>query len=164
MPFDFVLDELAELTPVVGRMFGCYSIYVGSKIVLILREGKTALEDNGVWIATTKEHHESLARELPSMRSIALFGTSGPTGWQVIPSESDSFEEEVLHVCNLICRGDVRVGKIPKPKKPKKPKTNSATTKKDSTTKTPRGAKKPLPHTARKSVKKIVSAVRKKKK
>ncbi len=120
LPFSFVLDDLAELNPVVGRMFGCFSIYVGAKIVLILRSAREPEEDNGVWIATTMEHHESLRKDLKSMRDILIFGP-GPTGWQVLPENSDSFEEDVNKVCQLILKGDVRVGKIPAKKKAKAP-------------------------------------------
>ena len=159
IPFDFVLDEISMLNPVIGRMFGCYSIYVGNKIVLIHRDSKTSQEDNGVWIATTKDHHDSLIRELPSMRSIAVFGT-GPTGWQVIPSESDTFEEEVRHVCAMVRRGDPRIGKIPKPKKPKRPADSNKKASSKSPKMSPKAAK---PRPIRKKARKVLSAVRKKK-
>ncbi|MBP6833461.1 MAG: hypothetical protein KA978_21925, partial [Deltaproteobacteria bacterium] len=66
----------------------------------------------------TAEHHDSLRKELPSIRSITVFGT-GESGWQVIPAAAESFEEEVLWACELVRRGDPRVGKLPKPKKRK---------------------------------------------
>lgn len=121
IPFDFVLDELDSVNPVIGRMFGCFSVYVDEKIVLILRDRTQNAEDNGVWIATTSEHHNSLAAELPSMRSIGIFGP-GPSGWQMIPIESDDFDRDVLYVCKLIRRRDPRIGKVPARKKPKKNK------------------------------------------
>ncbi len=82
-PFAFVLDELASLEPWTRPMFGCTAVYVGETIVLILREKRDA--DDGVWVATTKEHHASLRLALPSLRSIAVLG-AGVTGWQVLPS------------------------------------------------------------------------------
>ena len=156
MPFDFVVEALETVDPIIGRMFGCFSIYVGGKIVLILRDRKDSPQDNGVWIATTAEHHSSLGAELPSMRSIEIFGP-GPTGWQVIPTESDSFDQEVLHVCRLIKRGDIRVGKIPKLKRKKKPKKSVAT---DKTSTSKMRPVKPKP--ARKKLRKKVKIVRKK--
>jgi hypothetical protein len=63
-------------------MFGCLAVYVEDKVVLILREKREVTEDNGVWLATTEEHHQSLRREFPNMRSIRLFGKE-VTGWQV---------------------------------------------------------------------------------
>jgi hypothetical protein len=105
------------LGPTTRPMFGCTAIYVGPRIVLVLRDGRGTADD-GVWIATTAEHHDSLRKELPSIRSITVFGT-GESGWQVIPAAAESFEEEVLWACELVRRGDPRVGKLPKPKKRK---------------------------------------------
>ncbi len=73
-------------------MFGCLAIYVEDKIVLILRERSKNIADNGVWLATTQEHHESLRREFPNMRSIQVFGKE-VTGWQVLPADAPDFEE-----------------------------------------------------------------------
>lgn len=117
-PFVFVLDELAPLAPVTRPLFGCLAVYVGDKIVLALRRKDVETVDNGVWVATTAEHHESLRLELPSLRSIELFGP-GPSGWQVLPEAGPDFEDEVQRACALILRGDPRIGKIPKPKKAK---------------------------------------------
>lgn len=116
IPFDFVIETLYSADPVIKQMFGCHSIYVDGKIVLCLREKDD--DDSGVWIGTSKPHHESLKKELPSMRSIRIFGP-GPSGWQVIPKDADDFEESVLHACELILKGDPRIGNIPKPRKKK---------------------------------------------
>ena len=100
-------------------MFGCYAVYVQNKIVLILRKKETGEYDNGVWIATTQEHHESLRKDFPSMRSITVFG-GGETGWQNLPSSANDFEEAVLEACRLILKGDLRIGKETKPRQRKK--------------------------------------------
>ncbi len=118
IPFEFAMDELAPLDPFTKPMFGCTAVYVGEKIVLILREKETEKQDNGVWIATTLEHHESLRKDFPKMHSISVFGP-GPTGWQVLPIDDADFEESVLRACHLILEGDVRIGKVPKQKKKK---------------------------------------------
>ena len=57
--------------------------------------------DNGVWLATTVEHHASLVREFPNMRSIKVLGKP-VTGWQVLPADAADFEEAALHACELI--------------------------------------------------------------
>ncbi len=116
VPFEFVLDALLPKSPSIKRMFGCFAVYVGEKIVLMLREKFEHASDNGVWIATSKEDHISLKREFPSMRSIRVLGR-GVTGWQVIPSSADDFESSVTHACELVLRGDPRIGKIPKKKR-----------------------------------------------
>src|SRR5580700_1054266 len=84
VPHEFVLDAIAALSPATRSMFGCLAVYVADKIVLILRDKGDSTADNGVWLATTKEHHESLRREFPNMRSIQAFGTN-VTGWQMLP-------------------------------------------------------------------------------
>src|SRR5258708_21890332 len=69
VPHEFVLDAMAPMSPETRSMFGCLAIYVQDKIVLILRDKREGKADNGVWLATTEEHHQSLRRELPHMRS-----------------------------------------------------------------------------------------------
>jgi hypothetical protein len=112
VPHEFVLDAIASLSPETRPMFGCLAVYVGGKIVLILRDRHDATQDNGVWLATTEQHHESLRREFPNMRSIQVFGKE-VTGWQVLPADAPDFEEAALHACELIAARDPRVGKVP---------------------------------------------------
>jgi len=116
-PFAFVLDEIDVLEPYTKPMFGCTAVYVGERIVLCLRERPTGTEDNGVWLATTREHHESLRVDLPSLRSIGVLG-DGVTGWQCLPAGGEHFEDEVLRACALLRAEDPRIGKIPKRKTP----------------------------------------------
>jgi hypothetical protein len=97
-------------------MFGCTAIYVGEKIVLILRQKPSYERDNGVWLATTEEHHASLREEFPNMRSIGLLGKE-ITGWQVLPMDAPDFEESALRACELVIAGDPRIGKIPQSRK-----------------------------------------------
>jgi hypothetical protein len=115
-PHEFVLEALDGVSPRTNPMFGCLAVYVGEKIVLILRDKPGADSDNGVWLATTAEHHASLRREFPSMRSIRVFGTK-ESGWQVLPADAPDFEEAALHACELIVARDPRIGKVPKKKK-----------------------------------------------
>jgi len=116
VPHQFVLEAIAALSPRTNPMFGCLAVYVGEKIVLILRDRPKNRADNGVWLATTEQHHESLRQEFPNMRSIAVFGKK-VTGWQVLPANAADFEETALHACDLIVAGDPRIGKIPKERK-----------------------------------------------
>jgi len=106
VPFEFVLDAIASRSPVTRSMFGCLAVYVEDKIVMALRDKSNEPADNGVWLATTEEHHQSLRREFPSMRSIQMFGKE-VTGWQVLPVEAPDFEEAALRACELIVAGDL---------------------------------------------------------
>jgi hypothetical protein len=112
LPHEFVLEAIAALSPTTRPMFGCLAVYVKDKIVVVLRDKPQNAADNGIWLATTVEHHESLRREFPSMRSIELLG-KGVTGWQVIPVDTPDFEEAALRACDLVLRGDPRIGKVP---------------------------------------------------
>ncbi len=115
VPHEFVLDALTDLSPVTRSVFGCLAVYIEEKIVIILRDKRDGTPDNGVWLATTKEHHESLRREFPRMRSIQAFGKA-VTGWQVLPVDSPDFERDALRACELILSKDPRIGKVPKRK------------------------------------------------
>ena len=112
-PQEFVLDAIAALSPAIRPMFGCLAVYVEDRIVLILRDKPKSKADNGVWLAITQEHHESLRREFPHMRSIRLLGER-VTSWQILPADAPDFEETALRACALILEGDPRIGKIPK--------------------------------------------------
>jgi len=112
VPHQFVLDAMAPLSPYTRPMFGCLAIYVNDKIVLILRDKPESTADNGVWLATAEEHHESLCREFPNMRSIQVLGKP-VTAWQVLPADAADFEEAALRACELVLAGDPRIGKVP---------------------------------------------------
>jgi hypothetical protein len=112
VPYEFVLDAIGAVSPKTRPMFGCLAVYVKEKIVLILRDKRDKSVDNGVWLATTEAHHDSLRGEFPHMRSIQILGKS-VTGWQVLPADAPDFEEAALRACELILAGDPRIGKVP---------------------------------------------------
>src|SRR5271166_1029089 len=75
VPHEFVLDALASLSPRTHPMFGGLAVYVGDKIVCALRDKRDeAADDDGMWLATTVEHHASLRQDFPNMRSIGVLG------------------------------------------------------------------------------------------
>ena len=113
VPFDFVLQELEDLGPFTRPMFGCHAVYVEEKIVFILRDKRDPRKDDGVWVATTIEHHRALKKELPSLRSITVLAGGAITGWQNLPAESADFEESVMKACEMVRRGDPKIGKVP---------------------------------------------------
>lgn len=114
VPFEFVLDALAPLSPWTRPMFGCTAVYVGEKIVLVLRDKDD--DDGGVWVAMEREHHASMRKDFPVLRNIEIFGT-GDSKWQVIARSEPSFESTALRVCALLRAGDARIGCVPKPRK-----------------------------------------------
>lgn len=80
---------------------------------MILRDRRDYPADNGVWLATTAEHHASLLGEFPRMRSIQLLGRES-THWQVLPADAPDFEEMAHRACELVRVRDPRIGKVPK--------------------------------------------------
>jgi hypothetical protein len=125
-PYEFVLDALGPASPTTRPMFGCLAVYVEDRIVLVLRDKESSAVDNGVWLATTKEHHASLRREFPHMRSIRVLGEK-VTGWQVLPADAPDFEEAALRACELLLARDPRIGKVPKSRPPSKLRATKTT-------------------------------------
>ena len=128
IPHEFVLDALASLSPETHPMFGCLAVYVEDKIVGVLRDKRDeTADDDGMWLATTIEHHKSLKQDFPNMRSIRVLGKK-VTGWQLLPADSSDFEEAALRACEFVIAVDPRIGKIPvsrRAKTRKKSKTKS---------------------------------------
>ena len=112
IPYEFVLEAVAALSPTTRPMFGCVAIYIQQKIFLILRDKPAHPADNGVWLATAREHHASLRAQFPNMRSIEVLGRA-PTGWQVLPADAPDFEEAALRACDLVLVNDPRIGRVP---------------------------------------------------
>ncbi len=121
VPFDFVLAELDAVGPTTRPLFGCTAVYVDDKIVFALRDRPSHPRDNGVWVATVREHHATLRAEMPSLRAIGVLAGGGETGWQILPADAATFEDEVLRACELVRARDPRIGKVPKPRKPRGP-------------------------------------------
>ena len=126
MPFEFVLGRLDPLKPILKPMFGCHAIYIGEKIVIVLRNKNEGTEDNGIWLATQREHHPGLSKDFPSLRSIRILGGEN-SAWQLLPLEADDFEESAMKLCDMILHHDPRIGKVPKSKvRPQKKRVSNS--------------------------------------
>jgi hypothetical protein len=115
-PHAFVVEALAPLRPEVRRMFSGFAVYLGDRIVCMLRDHQKSSRDNGVWLVLaegTDPADRPFRREFPSIRSIELLGDK-IGHWLLIPSDSDSFEAEAMHACDLLLRHDTRIGRVPK--------------------------------------------------
>ena len=115
-PYPFVLEALNPIQATTRPMFGCLAVYVGNRIVLALRDKPGVTTDNGVWLATSEEHHESLRADFPNMRTITIFGKP-VSAWQILAADTPDFEEAALRACELIIARDPRIGKVPKKKR-----------------------------------------------
>jgi hypothetical protein len=113
VPFDFVFDYLpAGIT--VKKMFGMHYIYLGKRIMLILRKSANQPGLNGIWVATDKEHHESLKKDIPELGAFVMDGDERHGNWLLIQDTAEDFEGAVIKVCELIAHGDARMGRVPK--------------------------------------------------
>jgi hypothetical protein len=114
-PHAFVVEALAPLNPEVRRLFSGFAVYLGDRIVCMLRDHQKSPQDNGVWLVLsdgTNPADSELRSEFPSIRTIDLLGNK-IRHWLLIPSDSVTFETEVLHACDLLLKHDPRLGRIP---------------------------------------------------
>lgn len=110
-PFQFVLEELVSLRPTIKRMFGFTYVYLDHQLLFALRASVKRSGTNGLWIFTTDEHLESLAREFPLLPRRQLW-RSGKNCWIVLASRLEDFEEYAFKACELVLNGDQRVGRV----------------------------------------------------
>lgn len=114
-PHAFVLEALAPLNPEVRRMFSGFAVYIGNRIVCMLREHPKSPADNGLWLVLSETANPAdpvLRREFPSLRSIRLLGDK-IRHWLLIPCDGADFEAEALHACELLLSHDPRLGRVP---------------------------------------------------
>ena len=110
-PFDFVLDYLPAGINV-KKMFGMHYIYLGKRILMILRKSQREPEWNGVWIATSRTHHESLKNEVSALGAFFLDDNDRHSNWLLLKDDAENFEGDAIKVCELIAHGDPRIGKV----------------------------------------------------
>jgi hypothetical protein len=114
-PYPFILEALGPLAPEVRPMFSGFAVYVGEKIVLMLRDSQKQTEDNGVWLVfseTANLADPGIRKDFPSIRLIKLLGGK-IAHWRLIPADSPTFESEALRACELLLKHDVQFGRIP---------------------------------------------------
>ena len=110
-PFPFVLDELQLIRPTVKRAFGFTYVYLDEKLLCCLRDSEKLPSTNGLWLFTTLEHVDSLAREFPELPRRNLW-RSGDKAWVIISARPENFEEYAFRACELMLNGDRRIGRL----------------------------------------------------
>ena len=111
VPFSFVLEELVSLRPRIKSVFGFTHVYLDERLLFSLRDSAKQPGTNGMWVYTTTEHVESLAREFPQLPRRQIW-RSGTKAWVVLASRLEDFEEYAFKACELILRGDQRIGRL----------------------------------------------------
>lgn len=120
IPFEFVIEELNSIDPIVKPFFGAHGVYKNEIILFILFKKEEHADDSGIWIATYKEHHESLKKDIPNLRGINVLGSD--THYLNLPEESENFESDTMKLIQMILLNDTRIGRLPIKKKKKKKK------------------------------------------
>lgn len=126
-PYPFLTEALAPVAPEIRPMFSGYAVYIGDKIVCMLRDSLKGPVDNGLWLVlseSTDPADTSLRKDFPSIRRIVLLGGK-INHWLLIPADGPDFETESLHACNLISRRDPRIGRIPQSRQSKPVRSRS---------------------------------------
>ena len=111
LPFPFIIDELESLRPTLRNVFGFTHVYLADKLLFSLRDAPTQSGTNGMWLYTTTEHVDSLGAEFPDLPRRQLW-RSGKKAWVVVASRLGNFEENAFKACELILRGDQRIGRV----------------------------------------------------
>ena len=111
VPFPFVLEELVSIRPTIKRMFGFTYVYLDEKLLFLLRDSVKQSGSNGLWLYTTAEHIDSLSKEFPQLPRRQLW-RSGKNAWVVLASRLEDFEEYAFRACELILKGDQRIGRV----------------------------------------------------
>ena len=110
-PFDFVFDYLPNGITV-KRIFGMHYIYSGKRILMILRKSAKEPEWNGVWVTTSRVHHQSLQNDVPALGAFFLDENDRHSNWLLLKDDAEDFESAAIKVCELIAHGDPRIGKV----------------------------------------------------
>src|SRR5262249_55208421 len=95
LPYQFVLDELESLRPRVKRAFGLIYVYLGDRMLLLMRASDKLPSTNGIWLYTELQHLESLRREFPSVPR-HHFWKSGRNAWVILSANKGDFEEQAF--------------------------------------------------------------------
>ena len=109
-PFDFLLDYLPAGI-VVKPAIGMFYIYFDKKIVLIFRKTGKNPQQNGIWISTRREEHDSLKTEIPAITNFSL-DEGIDTTWLLLRDSHEDFETAAIQLCELVSRKDERIGKV----------------------------------------------------
>jgi hypothetical protein len=110
MPFDFLLDYLPA-SVVIKPAIGMFYIYFEGKIVFIFRKVGKNPQHNGIWIANRRENHASLKTDLPAVTDFDFDDEVFEPNWLQLQDGHDDFEDAAIALCELVSRGDKRIGK-----------------------------------------------------
>ena len=77
IPHAFILEALASLDPEVRPMFSGFAVYIGDRLVCMLRDHLQSPRDNGLWLVlseSTNPADRQLRREFPRFDALNCSG------------------------------------------------------------------------------------------
>ena len=110
MPHKFILDYLKPKQPLVKKIFENYAVYIEDKIFLTTRRNLKKPCDDGIWVGTSTDYHQSLREQFPSLTNLNLYNIKK---WLFLPAKAQDFEKTAIQLCELIKSGDPRIGVSP---------------------------------------------------
>ena len=113
IPYNFVLDYLPD-SVVLKYMFGWHYVYWGKKLMVVLSKTQKRPEWDGIWIATEREHHESLFSDIPELQPFFMDEVERESNWLLLPADAEDFETSAIKICEMVAHGDTRVGRFTK--------------------------------------------------
>jgi len=113
VPYNFVLDYLPD-SIVLKYMFGWHYVYWGKKLMVVLSKTQKRPEWDGIWIATEREHHESLFSDIPELQPFFMDEVERESNWLLLPADAEDFETSAIKICEMVAHGDTRVGRFTK--------------------------------------------------
>src|SRR5687768_13049587 len=115
IPYPFILEHLTAKDIVVKPMFGGCAVYSDAKLCLFMvRRVAPVLprpegaDQNGIYIATTRENVRSMALVFENAEIQYL---KGDKVWIFLAESKDNFEEYTIRACELIAGRDRRIGR-----------------------------------------------------
>ncbi|HVW25581.1 MAG TPA: hypothetical protein VHC69_09435 [Polyangiaceae bacterium] len=118
MAYPFVLDALDEHEPTTRPLFGSTAVYLGERVLFILR--KKGDSDDGVWVAFDEDREADALAALPNLAKITRL--PNVRCWRKLAESSADFEDDVLEACRLATAPQGPLGKIPIRQKAKRSK------------------------------------------
>jgi len=101
------------------KMFGSDAAYLDGLLCLVAVDRDEPW--NGLLVATSREHHAALMKEMPGLRPHPVLGK-----WLYVPQDDEAFETIARRVGELALARDPRIGVEPKPRSRRKVKRPEA--------------------------------------
>jgi hypothetical protein len=110
---EWLFEDLQEEASFIRKpMFGGLAFYLHGLLMAVLMEDVEDTKWQGVLIATSHEHHDSIKKAFPEVAPHPILKK-----WLYLPTSCEDFEAAAQRLVRLILRADPRFGVVPSSKK-----------------------------------------------